>query len=166
MPGTRLPLRLPRVRGYELTLPAAQDLARSLMKEHGLSGWAFGWDRARCRYGCCNYERRRISLSVPLTLLDTEANVRDTLLHEIAHALVGPGHGHDFTWRRKARALGCKAEPLGPIPTLQARYIGACPHCGEQIHRDRRASYKLFHKPCMQKLGEVEAAVIQWRRAS
>jgi len=32
--------------------------------------------------------------------------VRDTLLHEIAHALVGTAHGHDEVWKAKCLEIG------------------------------------------------------------
>jgi hypothetical protein len=35
-----------------------------------------------------------------------EARVKNTLMHEIAHAIVGPGHGHNHVWRSKAIELG------------------------------------------------------------
>ena len=89
-----------------MKLSEAQRLAVSLMREHGLAqmGWTFGWDRARRRLGACHHDKRLISLLVPLTIHDTDdARVRNTILHEIAHALVGAEHGHDYVWRCKAR---------------------------------------------------------------
>lgn len=35
----------------------------------------------------------------------------DTVAHEVAHALVGPAHGHDAVWRRKAVELGGSGTP-------------------------------------------------------
>lgn len=152
-----------------MKLSEAQRLAVSLMREHGLAqmGWTFGWDRARRRLGACHHDKRLISLSVPLTIDDTDdARVRNTILHEIAHALVGAEHGHDYIWRRKAREIGCNAEECGKGGTrLPFRYIGQCPTCGYEAHRDRRAAKRLYHLPCMKTLGEVDAVVIQWRRA-
>jgi len=72
---------------------AARILAVTLMQQHGLVGWTFKFDHARRRFGCCNFTRRTISLSRPLTFLNDDAEVRDTILHEIAHALAGlPEH--------------------------------------------------------------------------
>src|SRR5918993_2384857 len=89
----------PRMNLYE-----AAHLARSLMKEHGLDGWAFGFDHARRRFGACNYTRRRITLSRPLVLLNGIDEVRDTILHEIAHALC-PSDKHGPRWRATCRRL-------------------------------------------------------------
>ena len=48
--------------------------------------------------------------------------VRDTILHEIAHALVGPGHGHDAVWKAKCVEVGAKPEAAAATPT--------CPRAG------------------------------------
>ena len=32
---------------------------------------------------------------------------KDTVLHEVAHAKVGPGNEHNEIWRKQARELGC-----------------------------------------------------------
>ena len=34
----------------------------------------------------------------------------ESLLHEIAHALVGRKHNHDAEWKAKAREIGCTGE--------------------------------------------------------
>ncbi|HEX6056605.1 MAG TPA: SprT-like domain-containing protein, partial [Intrasporangium sp.] len=93
-----------------MELSAALKLGRELMAAHGLSDWVLNLDRARTRAGACRPARREISLSAHLTRLHPEDEVRDTILHEIAHALVGPGHGHDAVWRAKALAIGCSGQ--------------------------------------------------------
>ena len=59
-----------------------------------------------------------------------EADVRDTILHEIAHALAGPKHNHDKVWREKARAIGCTAERCHNVVFAPPRYIMFCEMCG------------------------------------
>ncbi len=114
-------------------------IARSLMSEHGLDGWAVGLDRAKTRAGACRFRSRKITLSAYLTALHSEDEVRDTLLHEIAHALVGPGHGHDAVWRAQALAIGssgqrCTAEDS---PRIAGDWVGRCAH-GHEVTRHRR----------------------------
>ena len=86
----------------------AKRLAESEMSWHGLDaqGWTFKWDSARGRNGQTNYSKRTISMSKILTPERDEQWVRMTIIHEIAHALVGPGHGHGAIWRRKFIELG------------------------------------------------------------
>ena len=74
-------------------LADAIELATKLMREHGLTGWRVKLDHARRRAGQCDYNTKVISLS-RLYVRNAEKNhIRDTILHEIAHALVGPHHG-------------------------------------------------------------------------
>lgn len=107
-----------------VTLTQARTLALSLMAEHGLlaDGWRFAWSHARRQLGCCRIARRRdrvtgrvteirtIALSRHLVRLNADGQVRDTILHEIAHALAGLEHGHDRVWQATCRRIG--AAPL------------------------------------------------------
>ncbi|MCK9792800.1 SprT-like domain-containing protein [Isoptericola sp. 4D.3] len=118
---------------------AAARLARRLMAEHGLSGWTFRFDRARRRAGLCRYDRREISLSGPLTALYDEADVREVVLHEIAHALAGARHGHDAVWRATARRIGATGRRLvrEGSPEVEGDWVGRCP-AGHRVTRFRR----------------------------
>ncbi|TIC84407.1 SprT-like domain-containing protein [Nocardioides sp. GY 10127] len=117
----------------------AVALAEELVAQHGLTGWRVELDRAKRRAGITRFGSRVIGLSAPLTALASEDEVRDTILHEIAHALVGPHHGHDAVWRRTALSIGssgrrCVDEgsprPLEP-------WQGTCP-AGHTVGRHRR----------------------------
>jgi len=132
----------------------AQTLAHKLMEQHGLiykrglhdvPPWSFVWDRAKRRHGQCRYSRKQISLSRPLTRLLSEDEVRDTILHEIAHALIGPGHGHGPEWKEQARAIGCNASRgySGGIH-VPKKWRGTCPNCKRSFlyHRRRALSCK------------------------
>jgi len=84
-------------------------LAQELMEKHGLidKGWTFTWSRAKKQFGVCRYRTKEIRLSRPLTELNDREDVRDTILHEIAHALT-PGAGHGWQWKMKAKEIGAK----------------------------------------------------------
>ena len=79
-------------------LTDVMTLARALMEEHDVGHWELELDRARRRAGQTDHGRRRITLSRHLMGLYSEAEVRETVLHEIAHARVGSSHGHDGVW--------------------------------------------------------------------
>lgn len=101
-------------------------LAAALLAEHGLAGWSFSFDHASRRAGCCDYRRKRISLALQFARQAGEEEIRDTLLHEIAHALVGKKHNHDAVWRAKAQQIGGSGERCHNLSFSPPRYIVAC----------------------------------------
>ena len=124
-----------------MKLKQAQELATDLMRLHKLlPDWSFTFDRSRVRFGKCNYRKKQVSLSKYLVELNGEIEVRDTILHEIAHALAPPGSGHGPVWKSLALSIGCNGrrcygrEVARPTP----KYQGTCPSCRQVIYRYRR----------------------------
>lgn len=116
----------------------ASNLARRLMNDHGLYDWNFQFDRAKRRLGMCSYRTRTISLSAPLVAVNDEARITNTILHEIAHALVGPGHGHDYIWRMRARSIGCDGQRCASEANrVEHAWTGTCPSCSTTTGRHR-----------------------------
>lgn len=87
-------------------------MARRLMNEHGLEDWDFRWDNSKVRFGQARRGMYRgkyvqeITASKPITELSKPKVFKDTILHEIAHVLVGLEHHHDKVWKAKAEELG------------------------------------------------------------
>lgn len=132
-----------------MEIPAALTLGRRLLREHGLGDWSIRTDRAKTRAGVCRFGTHTISLSADLTLLHDEGDVRDTILHEIAHALVGPFHGHDDVWRAKAVEIGCSGQRTVPstAPRVEGPWRGVCPQ-GHVSTRHRRPTRVLSCSQC------------------
>src|SRR5580704_1150694 len=88
--------------------------AHRLISLHELDEWEFGINTNVRRAGVCYYPtkntRGRIELSSHFAERNSDEMIRDTILHEIAHALVGPGHGHDAVWQAKCVEIGAKPE--------------------------------------------------------
>ena len=70
--------------------------------------------------------------------------MRTTLAHEIAHVVVGPGHGHNQLWASTAKSIGgdghshysrARARALGVC--LAYRVVGHCEKCGADVKRAR-----------------------------
>lgn len=143
--------------------PEAEHLARTLMAEHGLDaqGWTFGWSRSVTRFGQAEWrgdDARRLVLSGPLTDRNGIEQVRDTILHEIAHALVGREGGHGPAWRAKAAELGARPERLGVGVGIPPRWAGVCPSCDTVVarrHRLTRPARRLVCAACWRRRGHA-----------
>lgn len=149
----------------------ASRLARTLMNQHGLGHWIFEFSRAERINGDCSHHHQRIRLSRHYVQLNSEELVRDTILHEIAHALVGPGHGHDHAWKRKCVEIGARpvrCKDAAEINTVPARWIGTCPNCGTESHMLRltEKAKRSACKRCCQRLnfGRFDSRFLfRWR---
>ena len=90
----------------EQRLVEVAELARRLLDEHGLAEWSFRFSAARRRLGECRERERAILISRRHAVESPPAEVRDTILHEIAHALAGASAGHGPAWKEVARRIG------------------------------------------------------------
>jgi predicted SprT family Zn-dependent metalloprotease len=113
-------------------------LARRLIEHHRLDDWQFGFNRRRRSLGLCWYERRRIELSIYFAARHDEAEVRDVILHEIAHALAGPKAGHGTKWRAICRKIGARPERCSDTAMPAGRWRATCPSCRQEFNRIRR----------------------------
>jgi predicted SprT family Zn-dependent metalloprotease len=144
-----------------------RDLAHQLMSLHGLHDWEFGINTNVRRAGVCYYPSRRgpgrIEISAHFAQRNSDDEVRDTLLHEIAHALVGHGHGHDAVWREKCLEIGARPERCygEEIEMPKGAWRAVCPACETEYDRHRRpaAAPRWYCRPCGLKRGELN-----WRK--
>lgn len=125
--------------------------AQGLIKLHGLKKWRFKFDQSTRRAGCCNYRNKLISISFNFARTGSDEDIRDTLLHEIAHALVGKKHSHDAVWKAKARGIGCSGERTHRLQFAPPRYNVTCENqCWKQTAERRNA--RLICRTCGGKL--------------
>jgi predicted SprT family Zn-dependent metalloprotease len=125
-----------------MEIEVAKRMALRLMHEHGLysRGWTLHIGRGARLFGACHHSRRCITLSGPLIALNNEAEVRDTILHEIAHALVSQDAGHGPRWKACAIAVGARPQRCAAVSVRQPAktWIMTCPACGQSGERYRR----------------------------
>ena len=131
-------------------LQAIAARATAWIAEHQLEGWSFQFDHATTRAGCCNSQTQVISLAHAYARAAPDADIDDTLLHEIAHALVGQAHGHDQVWQATAVALGCSGHRCHDGPFTPPRSIVTCANAcwvTTAERRQRGAMCRTCHGP-------------------
>lgn len=120
-----------------------------IIKHPELDHWKFELDGGKRRFGMCDHNFRTIRLSRHMAKLNDEDNVKDTLLHEIAHALVGSKAGHGPIWKAKCIEIGCRPKRCystsDGVKEVQGKFVYRCPgaNCHREIrhHRQLRRMY-------------------------
>ena len=133
---------------YMNKLIEIQQFSMEQMEKWGLieKNWTFVWDnKAVRRYGQCRYRQREIGITKKLVLINTIEESKDVVLHEIAHALTGAGHGHDAVWKRMCVKVGARPERCykpkdrgGNVNTIEAKYL--------VVHKDTGEVYNRYHR--------------------
>ncbi|WAB82616.1 SprT-like domain-containing protein [Microcella daejeonensis] len=126
--------------------------------------WSFGFDHATRRAGLCNYTDKRITVSRHLAARWDDDEIHQTLLHEVAHALAGPGTNHGPEWKRIAAELGYVGGTThtGPVAEERARWRGHCPSGHEHV-RFRRPAKPVSCGKCSRTFSR--AHLIRWTDA-
>jgi superfamily II DNA or RNA helicase len=106
-----------------MTRHEAAQFARDELNKHGLADWSIRLTATtQGPVGKCIPKDKCIILNAHHVDTHPDEEIKDTILHEIAHALT-PGHGHDADWRDRAIEIGCKN--LGLCPALSEQAIDA-----------------------------------------
>lgn len=158
-PATAIPLPdpVPDVPLPSSADPAAiREWAEGVIAAFGLAGWRFEISRAVRRLGVCRFRTRTIGAAA--FLLNQPDELRLTLLHELAHALVGPRHGHGAVWRAMARRIGARPERCNTTAEVpKGRWRATCHGCQRAAHRHRRPKRinGWFCRACGPRLGRL-----------
>jgi predicted SprT family Zn-dependent metalloprotease len=138
-----------------MSLESLADFARAKLAHYGLDrrGWVFAWANAKRRLGVCKFRERRIEVTFFHAMTDVESEVKDTILHEIAHALAGARAGHGPQWQRMAIQVGakpvrCAGKGVAAYTNLVGRYRATCPECSKAFYFARKPVRDLFHRKC------------------
>ena len=131
-------------------LNEVRDFALAEMAKYlDLNEWSFGFDYAKRRFGLCNYTEKKISLSKYLVLHHSDDEIKQVLLHEIAHAMSGKRAGHSKRWLATAISIGYRNEKLdgAQIANETAKFRGVCPN-GHEHFRFRKPTRLLSCAKC------------------
>lgn len=125
-----------------MTPADVRTLARDLMDQHGLEDWDLTLGTAKRVYGTCYHRTQTIKISKSLAAINPESETRATILHEIAHALAGPGHGHDSYWKSVARSIGANPARCHTAETPESPWLRVCPNsvCEFTMKRYRKTT--------------------------
>lgn len=86
----------------------ASELLRKTLDDNTLVDWhvRLTTDVTKPYLGLCSYKDKAIILNAHHIDTHPEIEVRNTIFHEVAHAMC-PTHGHDEYWAEHAKKLGC-----------------------------------------------------------
>lgn len=126
-------------------------LARSLMDAHGLDEWNIRINTNKTRLGVCKYGSKTIEISSFFFRAGDET-LRDTILHEIAHALAGHAAGHGDAWQAVCIRIGADPSRTADVRLTDSDFawVGKC-SCGKTKKRNHRRPQNLngwFCKVC------------------
>jgi predicted SprT family Zn-dependent metalloprotease len=144
----------------------AEIMALTLIEKHlsdAKFDWQFEFNNAKRTFGQCVYGKKygrpfhMIKLSKPLVALNDEEQVRDTILHEIAHALDVEQRGyssHDYKWVSIARSIGCNGNRcynVNDVEQPKSKYSLICNSCKREVPAYRKPKRKKACGVCCRK---------------
>jgi len=101
-------------------------MGNALLDKHGLHDWRISFENLRNAMYAPNEEDKGLwgqcDLENKVVRIDWRVGrrFRQTMLHEIAHALVGkPGHGEE--WIKKAAEIGCTPQKLSRYKEIESQ---------------------------------------------
>lgn len=114
------------------------ELINTLFNQYKLDGWSWELDNAKRRFGCCHYSKKLITLSKEYVKTFDTNRIRLTILHEIAHMLVGFSEHHNKVWKQKCIEIGGNGKRCGTGKFTMGKYNLICIKCNKvlrQVHR-------------------------------
>lgn len=93
-----------------MTLTDIQTFAEAKLLEHNLTDWHFKFGKSKRALGMCKRSTKVIEFSKHWIEVLEDAEIKDTILHEIAHALTPEDKGHGDAWKATCRRIGARPE--------------------------------------------------------
>lgn len=144
--------------------------AGRIMREHGLSTWKLKIGTAKRTAGMCYGARRQITLSHTLLSQWPVEEIKDTILHEIAHALTPGDRGHGKAWKAKCVEIGANPKRTydESLPRPEGTWIMSCECKDNRATVTRRSRGRHFldcgHDVLYRKVGEPVSKAKAFKR--
>lgn len=127
----------------------AEKMVYDLMDHCGVSRiqWSFEFSNTKRSLGQCSSTKKLIRLSRYYVEHNSEDDIRNTILHELAHALVGCKEGHNHVWRAMAIRLGCSGDRLNRTAVMpKGNYTFTCPN--GHTHQSYKLTNRMRNMSC------------------
>ncbi len=129
------------------------QLGRKYLDHHGLDNWEIGFQNKYQHHLATTFHVPKI---IKFTKWYVEYNsykeIYQTLLHEIAHALVGMGLGHGAVWKAKALEIGVvnpsAFKDRSTFNMRPAKYTGKC-NCYSKFTAQRKRKTNGVCRTCL-----------------
>lgn len=107
-----------------MELKIAEEYANYYIHKYLDCIWSFKWHKEPEAWGLCDESDWTVGLSKRFVEHAAgEAYVIDTILHEVAHALVGCARQHDDVWKATALKLGAEPTDTGGNEYIKPSYF-------------------------------------------
>jgi len=134
-------------------------IALDMLRDNFLYGWTVKFGNNSRTIGYCHYPTQSLTFSRRYIGNET-VDWQNVISHEVAHALVGHGHGHDAVWARQHRALGGdgkRCQEGARLAPDQYKWIIKCSQDRREIGRVNRKGKRLQRSGC-----KCHAAALLW----
>lgn len=97
-------------------------------KQLKIEGWQLKMGNMKTALGMCYHGKNIIKVSSHFLRgpTCTEAKMRNTILHELAHVIAGPKNGHNQIWKNIALHIGCDGSICNTMDLPEAKYLAHC----------------------------------------
>lgn len=131
------------------------EFAREQLKNWNCIGWSAKINNGKRRLGVASPSTKTIGISKHLIAGSTKDEVRDVVLHEVAHAVDFMERGtsdHGPKWKAVASRVGARPErqqsQYYSLAKPQAKYTVYCPKCGKLGDRHRKMNTMYYCRKC------------------
>lgn len=122
-----------------MDIEKCKKLALDTMNIHGLldSGWKLKLMRSKTCVGKCSHKFKTIFLSRDYIECNSEKEIYNTILHEIAHALRPAKEHHSKEWRELFIKIGGNGRIKSDARMPKGKYSYKCPKCDTRYEKYR-----------------------------